>query len=383
MKKKLFAILTAAVLLATFFGAIHASAAGPELTAEEYAAMTKEDLVAKGGIVDPTKPTLEEFCWLVETFRFVDIDYEELSLVNWDNITNQALKDVKVKPNLTEFVGALLASPYPQARAYGYDNVSGFFGTTGELVDAAVKALESETDLYCLYHATRGLCNDMTARPEIADFIFRMADHENPEIRGQAALAIGNYWSIGVEGTVEKIIEMMRDEDQSVRKTAAYCAGNLDDEAVIPVLVEILNNPDEYKIHGDAIRGLANMWWNFPMHQYAHEAAYRATLDYYAKKPRTSDIPAWSGVSCFHQVNERKIEDWKKMADWFDPEEFYEVMADFILDPDASSLAKTTAMEAIYVHCPEKFADLGAALDASGDEKLKETYEMLKTKYGL
>ena len=349
------------------------------LTREKYDAMTAEELFAMAEIADPEKITDDEYFWLLETYRFVDIDYDQMVLANTDSITKQAIKMTK-GGTLNNLVERLLASEYPQVRGIGYTAIASLFGASNSDIQAVLATLETETDDYCLFCATDGLMNSMKNDPKVAEFIFKMSEHPSPRIRCRAAMAIGNSWSIGVDGAVERIIEMMKDEDQDVRAHAAMYAGKLHDDAVVEPIVEILNNEADAKIHGDALRGLAYMWLDYPTHEHTSEAAYRATLDYYSKTPRNGDVPVWNGISGFNVISEKQIveNNWYENATYFNADEFTAVMADLIADPDMNWLGKGPAMKAVMVLCPEKFDTLQAAVDALGEQKVTDQYDKYK-----
>ena len=319
MRKILLSVLLAAVLVLSL-GASALGASADEITAEAYASMTPEEL--------------------------------------------------------------LMASEYPQVRAVAYEQVFGIFGADSADLDAAISALAQETDPYCLYVAVKAVGNEMSKRKEIADFIFRMADHENPLIRRRTTTYIGSSRAAEVDGTIEKLIAMMSDEDQSVREAACEAAGDQHNEAVIEPLVAILNNPEEAEIHGAAIDGLSTLWLDYPYHKHASEAAYRATLDYYSVKPRTDKIPAWSGIPEFNMINQNKFSEWPGKDTWFDADEFFGVMADVIADPDMNWLGKEPAMKAILVLCPEKWPELEPIMSTVDNEKVLSLYEKLKEKAG-
>ena len=179
MKKILLAVLLVAILLlSACVSALGASADG--ITAEEYASMTPEELLAKLDFANPEDLTAEEYIRLADTYRFVEIDYQKLVLTNTWSITDQ------VRENLVKFSAAdhpeympmLMGSEYPQVRAVGYEQVFGVLGADADDLDAAVNALAAETDPYCLYVAVKGVGNEMRTRKEIADFISsRMIDH--------------------------------------------------------------------------------------------------------------------------------------------------------------------------------------------------------------
>lgn len=357
-------------------------AASGELTKEKYDSMTAEDLLAMANIQDTQNLTDDEYYWLLDTYKFVDIDYDKLEMDYFNSITYAALKQCKGGSS-HRIMDRLVTSEYPQVRGVGYGSVSGFFGASDKNVDTLVKALESETDEYCLFKAVDGLSNEMAKDPKVAEFIFKMAEHPNPLIRKRTAIAIGNTWSIGVEGTVDKIIELMHDEDIEVRKNAVEYAGKLHDDAVVEPIVEILNDPAQAKVHGSAIRGLAYMWLDFPFHKETSEAAYRATMDYYSKTPRNQDVPAWDGIGAFDTVSEKALtdNDWYSKATYFDPDEFSSIMADVIADPDVNWLARGCAMKAVHSLAPDHFDSLEDAANACGDQKAVDEFNKQKEKY--
>lgn len=353
-----------------------------ELTKEKYDSMTAEDLLAMANIQDTQALTDDEYYWLLDTYKFVDIDYDKLEMEYFNSITYEALKQCK-GGSTHRIMDRLVTSEYPQVRGVGYGSVSGFFGASDKNVDALVNALETETDEYCLCKAVEGLSNEMAKDPEVAEFIYRMTEHTNPIIRKKTAIAIGNTWSIGVDGTVDKIIELMHDENEDVRKCAVEYAGKLHDDAVVEPIVEILNDPSQAKVHGSAIRGLSYMWLDFPFHKETSEAAYKATMEYYAKKPRTQDIPAWDGIGAFDTVNEKSLadNDWYANATYFNADEFSTVMADVIADPDVNWLARGCAMKAVHALAPDHFDSLEEAANACGDQKAIDEFNKQKEKY--
>ena len=359
-----------------------ATADSGELTKEKYDSMTAEDLLAMANIQDTQALTDDEYYWLLDTYRFVDIDYDKLEMPYFNSITYEALKQCK-GGSTHRIMDRLVTSEYPQVRGVGYGGVSGFFGASDKNVDALVKALETETDEYCLYKAVEGLSNEMAKDPKVAEFIYKMTEHPNPLIRKKTTIAIGNTWSKGVDGTVEKIIEMMHDENEDVRKCAVEYAGKLHDDAVVEPIVEILNDPSQAKVHGSAIRGLSYMWLDFPFHKETSEAAYRATMDYYSKTPRNQDIPAWDGIGAFDTVSEKALadNDWYANATYFDPDEFTAIMADVIADPDVNWLARGCAMKAVHSLAPDHFDSLEDAANACGDHKAIDEFNKQKEKY--
>ena len=376
-------LLTVFLVMVLVFTAVIAAqgASAEEITPEEYASLTPEGLLDRLGIAERENLTAEEFARLIDTFRLVEINYDRLCLTDTWSITEQARDLIKLAPDERgKYMALLMASETPQVRAVAYEQVSGVLGADEDDLDAAVSALEKEEDPYCLYVAIKGVGNQMKNRQEIADFVFRMADHENPLILKRAANYIGSPLTVDIPGTTEKIIAMMGDENQDVRKAACDVAGDHHDESVIEPLAAILSNPDEEKIHSAAVEGLSTLWLDYPFHEHASEAAYRAVMDYYSRTPRTDKVPSWAGIAAFNMVNAKAFSQWPEIADWFDADEFFEVMADVIADPEMNWLGKEPAMKAILALCPEKWPELEPVMSTVDNEKVLELYEKLKEK---
>lgn len=136
-----------------------------------------------------------------------------------------------------------------------------------------LNSLDSEEDPFVLWSAVKYLANEMKKDPKVAEFIFKMADHENFKIRYQAAMAIGNTWTIGVDGATDKIIDMMDDENDSVKAVAMQYSGRLHDEKVIEPLKKVLKNADMKDFHDECASALTTMWYDYPFHEHTSKKA--------------------------------------------------------------------------------------------------------------
>ncbi len=351
------------------------------LTKEEYDAMTADDLLAR--IKDTSAVTADEYYWLLSTYAYVDIvdDPEESYYYLADSITKEALDKLETDaiPGSADYIDRLLDSPYPQVRGYGASLFGGLFGASGSDIERAKKLLETEEDHYVLYKLMDSLSNELATDPAVKDFAFRMAKAEDPKLRATAAYGIGNSWSKDVDGVADMIIELIGDKDDIVRSIACRRAGQLKDDAVIDPLVAILNNDDDYELHGDCISSLVDLWWDYPFMEAHSEKAYRATMDYLRKTPRSENVPYWTAVSSFKTVNEDKFEDWKAGASYYNPDEIYDVMVEILKDENANWLGRSAAIDVIKVHCSaEQFAalkDIVYGLTDSKADLLKSSYD--------
>lgn len=343
----------------------------------DYANMTQEDLLSH--IKDRENVTVDEYVWLISTYSYVDIK-DDLTLEK--NITDEAIKAIesKAKPSQEKYIEKLIKSQSPQVRGYGLSLMPSLTGISSKNLELAKELIKNETNDYVLYQATKALSNEAKNSKEIADFLIKMAEHQNAKIRTAAAGALGNSWSEGVEGAVQTVIKLMNDTDKDVRKAACRNAGKLNDESVIEPLVQILNNPDDADIHGSCIEGLVTLWYDYPFFKKTSEKAYNATMDYLKKTPRTDKVPAWTAVGTFKTTStQNAFTEWKQKATYFNTDEIYNIMVDIIKDGNANSLARTSAIDVIKAHCSEdKFKELKSVIDGLSDSKasqVKSAYE--------
>ena len=279
--------------------------------------------------------------------------------------------EYEAKPQFKEYVDRLLASEYPIVRGYAVQQMSSLVGTSNDNVQRVLKHVENETDEYVLREAVITLQNSLAADPGVVDFMKKMAESDSPKIRNRVAIAFGNYWSRDVDGAVDYVLKLMQDENEDVRKTAIQYSGQLQDESVIEPIVAVLNDPEQYKLHGACIEALEDMWYDYTSHEDTNEAAYNATIDYFKTTPRSENVPYWSAVGVFNSKSslDGVYDDWKSRATYFNTDDWYNVMVDIIKDPDANWMSRTAAMEEIWVHCSEdQFTSLKGIVDGFGED---------------
>lgn len=359
-----------------------------ELTQEKYDSMQPEDLLAMY-VKDTTNVTPDEMVALTETLRFATLTNEPndvYNIIREANITEKSfsLLDYKAKPELKEYIDKLLASEYPIVRGYAVQQMSSLVGTSNDDIQRVLKLVETETDEYVLREAVITLQNSLAKDPGVVDFMKKMAESDSPKIRNRVAIAFGNPWSKDVDGAIDEVLKLMQDENQDVRKTAIQYSGGLQDETIIEPIVEILNDPEQSKLHGACIEALEDMWYDYPIQEDTNEAAYNATMDYFKTTPRSENVPYWAAVGQFKMKSSTSYDTWKESATYFNTDDWYNVMVDIIKDPDANWMSRTAAIEEIKAHCSaDQFAslkDIIDGLDAEADKNanhIVEKYEKL------
>ncbi|MBR5346724.1 MAG: HEAT repeat domain-containing protein [Deltaproteobacteria bacterium] len=335
----------------------------------------------KGLVKNPAAMTQDEYEAVLDTLSCCDIDQTKLAFAG-KCATNEALgllKKEKAKiPSINPLVPKLIKNSAPQVRARAYEELSGLFGSSSQDVALAKEAIASETDPYALKMLIwKGVHNLGNRVPEVGTFLLKMAQHEHPQVRWAAAVALGNTWSDKVPGATDAIITLIGDPDEKVRKMACKEAGKLGDEKIIAPITDVLNDDAKANMHSECMQGLTTLWLDFPFHKRYSEAAYKAAMDYYKKTPRTDKIPAWSSIKLAGEYakpvgNKDAFADWKNQASYYKPDELIAIMTDIVKDPQANWMGRNAALTVIGKAGGKEALDkLAPEVEALNDPKAK------------
>ena len=338
----------------------------------DYANMTEDDLI-KEFIKDPQNVTLDEFINLASTYSYAKIN-NKLELD--ENITNKAIKKLRdnkaALPAAKEFVEPLLKSDSPQVRGYALSNISTLLGVGKSHMASAKKLLKTEKEPYVIKCAVRALGNEGGKDAEIGKFLLDAAKNENAVVRRQAASSLGSSWNKTLDGAVDAEIELMKDSDKDVRKTAYEYAGRLGDDRVVAPIAEMLKNEADADLHSSGVRGLVWLWYDYPSHENTSEAAYRATIDYFKTTPGNDKVPAWAAVTSFTTKSERNYAAWREKATYFNTDELYEVMLGLVKNENLGRMTRGYACKPVATHCTkEQFEAFGEVVNALTDKDAK------------
>ena len=345
----------------------------------DYANMTEDDLVKD--LIDKESLTEEEVLWLDSTFRYVDFD-EYLTLPSC--ISYKAfslLSDKGVKYEISDkHLETLLKGEYPQLRVRAMEHMFSFFGLSDEHKEMVKELVKTETEPAVIKEAIATLGNSGND-PEVGAFLIASAKHEDPRIRETAASWIGSYWNDKMEGAVEAELELMKDENVKVADAAYRNCEDMTDKRILEALKEALNDDEKYELHGSCMDSVIYMWLNYPSHEKYNKEAYKISMDYFKKKPRTKNVPYWIAVSHMDKINEDKFDAWKKKAKYYKPKEIVEVMTEIIKDKNADYLARCCAVDVIAKHGGKKaFKDLKPIIKKLKDEQADSIRDAYKSK---
>lgn len=338
----------------------------------DYANMTEDDLI-KEFIKDEQNITPDEFINLVSTYSYATIN-DKLELD--ENITDKAIKKLKENkaklPAAKEFVEPLLKSDSPQVRGYAFSNMATLLGASSSHIAAAKEVLKTEKEPYVIKCAVKALGNEGGKDAEIGKFLLTAAKNENAAVRRQVAAALGSTWNKTLDGAVDAEIELMKDSDNEVRKTAYEYAGLLGDDRVVAPISEMLKNEADANLHSSGVRGLVWLWYDYPSHENTSEAAYRATIDYLKTTPGNDKVPAWAAVTSFTTKSKQNYAAWREKATYFNTDELYEVMLGLVRNKNLGRMTRGYACKPVAAHCTkEQFEAFGEVVNALADKDAK------------
>ena len=309
---------------------------------------TEEGL--KSMIKTPEKEPLtdEELEALFLAYSKVNINEKSQSLESnfVGKVKSEVLRGRKRSETEVAVMDRLLKNASPQVRGVAIQQYGGLFGMSAETASKLVKALENEQNAFVLKEGIRTLANELK-RDDVKKFVLGQINNDNKEVRKSVALSVGNYWSIGLDGVKDAALKLLSDGDEEVRKTMLGNVGQLADDSFVSELVKVLNDPSQGKLHGDAMRSLYTMWYDYPQHKNTSKAAYEATVNYLKTTPRTKDIPAWQTIGGLQNQNAKDYDAWKAKATYYNNSEFVKLMMDIAADPNANWLGRGPAVKVI------------------------------------
>lgn len=159
----------------------------------EPAQVTKKERNAAQDLIDRIKDvkniTEDEALALYSTYAYTN--YKEDFYSREENITDEAFKILKDDgykiPYTTTIRDNMLHSENANVRAYAFTDQANV-GTNSEEEKMAEEVLAKETEPVVLFAALRSL-GGAVSNPAVAEFVLNMTEHENANVRKQAALA--------------------------------------------------------------------------------------------------------------------------------------------------------------------------------------------------
>jgi len=241
----------------------------------------------------------------------------------------------------------LLGHESPAVRIKASGLMSSIFGTKGDSQNLIVEAAKNEKNVSVLRAFVRTVSNDGAKNPKVAEMLLALSTHESPVVRKSVVYALSSTWNREMKGCPEKLIEMAeKDADEEVRMAALEYAGHLGDEKFMPMFKKYTADANE-KIRNAAMKGTVYMWYSYPFHENASQAAYKLTIAFLKKKPRTKDTPVWTIPGMFRSKNKDKFVEWQKKAPWFKQAELNAVLIDIIKDTNMNWLGRNGAIDSL------------------------------------
>lgn len=308
---------------------------GPPLTPDEYEKL----IVAMSGCEARESPTTY--------YGWVDSACPAYKAL----MARRAEKDATIRLGDTGPIARkLLGHASPAVRLYAAQMMESVLGTNPDNLKALAQTARTEKDVAVLKAILHASWNAGARQPEIAAMLLELAGHANPSIRATAAVGLSSPWNKTMKGGVGKLKELMeKDKDMAVRKAACSSAGDLGDDALIPMYEKLTDPAADKDLAAACMAGVMKMWASYPLWENRSEKAYRLTLKRLEQRPRSDKFPPWTIMSTFQNVGEgagSSFDKWKAGATWFNAAATRKVLAGVIADKDANWMGRTALVKA-------------------------------------
>jgi hypothetical protein len=190
----------------------------------------------------------------------------------------------------------------------------------------------------------------MNTEPKVASLMIRMANHAAPLVRQEAATWLTSTWAIGVRGTLERAMTMVkRDPDAAVRAYACGRLGRRVDERALPTLRKLVGakmaakDPELYR---QCMQGLSEMFLQWPHAEHSSKKGFDLFVDALASRPCTEHAPPWGVISGLRWAAK---DGYVEHAPWF-PEHRQRLttaLGQVVTCKGANWMARTNAVEVL------------------------------------
>lgn len=247
-----------------------------------------------------------------------------------------------VAGNMRELGKKLIAHESPAVRIKAVDLLGSPVGTSAEAQNLVLEAFPKEANTGVLVAMLRVVANDGARNEKIGQLLISALDHKDLDVRAQAIYALSSSWNKKLAGGAERLAKAAEsDPDMQIRKAACEYAGKLGDEKLLPMYHKLTAPDVEPALQSSCMRGLIEMWADYPHFENASEAAYRLTLTLLERTPRTKHMPSWVAISSIGHIggDSDKVTTWKKRTPWFDAVAVRKALSGVVLDDATDDLA--------------------------------------------
>ncbi|HTR50055.1 MAG TPA: hypothetical protein VMJ10_05055 [Kofleriaceae bacterium] len=149
-------------------------------------------------------------------------------------------------------------------------------------------------------------------------------------------------------GMVELQRLMTAGADRQLRLIACARAGELGDDALLPIYERLTADTADRELYDAAFEGLFAMWSEPPLFQTASKAAYKLTTRLLERKPRAIPVGVIVAIHLMAtSTGDRYYQDWLDRAPWFKPAAFGEMLGELVLDSALDPVGRGLLVEAI------------------------------------
>lgn len=255
-----------------------------------------------------------------------------------------------IKGDLRELGKKLLGHASPAVRMKGAELFGSVLGTSPEAQATVLEAYAKETHPAVQVTLLRVVANDGAKNEKIGQLLISALDSKDLDVRAQAIYALSSSWNKKLVGGAERLAKAAEsDADMQTRKAACEYAGKLGDDKLIAMYTRLTEPTVEPALQSSCMKGLIEMWADYPHFENASEAAYRLTVKLLERTPRTKHMPSWVAIANIGRLagDSDGLTGWKTRAPWFDAVAMRKVLASVVLDGAVDDLAVSQSIAVI------------------------------------
>jgi hypothetical protein len=264
---------------------------------------------------------------------------------------NTVLKDLAA---MNSAIGRrLLDHESPAVRFQAATMMQSFFGAEPASQKVVIDAAKKEKEGPVLLALLRVVGSRVKENTDVRALLLGYVDHPEEAVRREALGWLVSSFAEGLDEVWSRAAEKLeKDPSENVR---AYVCDRLygsSDERALASIKKLLADPaTPKKVYQGCWNGLIKTWTGFPQPKKPLKAGYELTLEILKKKPRSADLPPWSGIATLRAAKtdfppeDRIGADWyAAVKPWYKKDKLVAALLDLVNDPKANWLARTGAL---------------------------------------
>ena len=261
-----------------------------------------------------------------------------------------ARRTAKLGDGVSSLVAKHIKHPAEPVRVHAASLIRSFRRGGGVPLEPVLNAAKTEESPAVLAQVARALQSVVDTNPGAAKLLLHLASHDSPLVRERAAKALVSRQAKAVDGSIEKVIDIvLKDADTNVRTATCRDIGLRVDDRVLPALATLIADETAAKkprLYSACWLGLAQMIVGRPHFDKSSEKALELFTKTLAETRCSKEVPPWQVLNDIASITAPKL---KPIAPWIEKRlpALHDALAHVASCRDANKLARSAALSAL------------------------------------